>query len=407
MGSILSKNKINLFNLNIILLFVGYFWINYISHFFYEYESLISIIFRYTQIFLALLSIFLRFPLFIINAKKIYLLLWLFILFYLIRLIYDYNTIHEIDNQLDHIYQFGVISLIPALSILTIKKEEFEELDVYLKYLLFIVITLSLPILAVNSEAEKGRLSINENLNSQYLGQFAVTLSLLAYYHLFQKDKNKIFNTILFILGIIVMGLAGSRSPLVSFIIVVIVNTLSVKKKTQSLIIFILFSVLTYLFFDRFYYLLDTFGSNFIDRINASILSGDTSGRDVHYFAAIDQFLQNPILGGAHYLQKNIVLGKYPHNLVLESFMALGILGGMIFSSILIKSFKSGFYQIKQEQIESKKYSWTFVIYLQFLIFAFFSGSLYSSYYFWGSLILCLHYTNQIMNSINKRNEPK
>jgi hypothetical protein len=386
------KYKINIYQLNLILLFVGYFLINCLSNIFLEYEYIISSSYRYFQLTIAILAIIHRFPYFIQNLKGLPSLLFIFIVLYTIRLLYDYLTLNEIEDGLKHLYQFDFISVIPAFALITLKREDLLNMDVIFKFTLALAVLLSIPFFKADLVLS-GRQSLTENFNSLYLGQFAVSLSIFSFYHLYSQQKFKILNIVLFILGIIVMGMAGSRSPLVSLILMIILFTVNTKGKIKILSILLTISLFGYFMFGYFEVFLQKIGSSFIDRIAQVLHEKDSSGRDIRLLASFQQFLTNPITGTAHYIQNRDSFGKYPHNLILESFMSVGILGGINFIIILAKTIRSG-YKLLSEKTKGYDFGWIFLIFIQFLCFGFFSGSIYGSYYFWGFLFLCLHTKN-------------
>ena len=384
--------KFSLSQLNLILLFVGYFGINYLTVLFSNDDFFISKYYRYIQIAIAIFAIFSRFKWFIKNLKQANILLYVFIVIYTIRLIYDNVNLNEIDNGIEHIFQFDFISILPALAIFTLKKNDIINLDLVLKYIVFILLLLSLPYLGVHSDTEEGRFSLNENFNSLYVGQFSVMLSILSLYHLYRNKSGKFINYFLFFFGIVIMGLSGSRSPLVSLIIVIVFILFNQRKNFKGILVGLSILLLAYFLFDDFNSILQKFGSSFIERIDLSINEGDTSGRDIRIIASYYQFLKSPVYGGAHYIQDPLILGKYPHNLLLEAFMSLGIIGGIIFIIVLIRTIILGLRITRVDKLISKNnYGWIFLIFIQFLSFGFSSGSLYSSYYLWGSLFLCMH----------------
>jgi hypothetical protein len=393
------KYKINISQLNLFLLFVGYFAINCLSNILPEYKNIISSYYRYFQLIIAILAIIHRFPYFIQNLKGLPLLLSIFISLYTIRLFYDYFTLNEIEDGLKHIYQFNLISIIPALSLLTLKREDLLTMDVVFKFTLASLILLSIPFLYAETD---GRMYLTENFETLYLGQFSVSLSIFAYYHLYSQQQSKILNIVLFILGIFVMGAAGSRSPLVSLIFVIILFTMSITSKKRSIFILLMLFLFVLLIFNYFEMFLQKIGSSFLDRIAQSLYEGDSSGRDIRLLASFQQFLTNPMIGSAHYIQNIGLLGKYPHNLILEAFMSVGIFGGIIFIIILAKTIISGYRLLKENIKRTGDFRWIFLIFIQFLIFGLFSGSLYGSYYFWGFLFLCLH-INNFNKSLNTR----
>jgi O-antigen ligase len=89
----------------------------------------------------------------------------------------------------------------------------------------------------------------------------------------------------------------------------------------------------------------------------------------------INQFLSNPIFGS--FLEEHIYQ-TYPHNLILESFMATGIIGGSIFTLFYLTAW---YYNL--QTILKTKLSFLPFISLSFLVMSLFSGGLSFFVEFW------------------------
>lgn len=85
-----------------------------------------------------------------------------------------------------------------------------------------------------------------------------------------------------------------------------------------------------------FFIYLDYTGSALLSRLTSTVENSDSSGRDVLWADAWQEFSNYPFLGG-----KIEVSGIYPHNIVLETLMGLGIVGLFIFLLIFLLSFKN------------------------------------------------------------------
>ena len=91
------------------------------------------------------------------------------------------------------------------------------------------------------------------------------------------------------------------------------------------------------------------------------------------------QFLENPIFGSA-VVEMNS--RTYPHNMVVESFMAIGLIGGLLFSTILLVSIGFSLKLILQRS----QSSWLAMLFIQTAIGCQFSGSLSFDPFFWAML---------------------
>jgi hypothetical protein len=64
--------------------------------------------------------------------------------------------------------------------------------------------------------------------------------------------------------------------------------------------------------------------------------------------------------------------------------MALGIFGGILMGVLILKTVVLSYFTLNN----LSEYSWITLIYIQYLVYGMFSGSLYSSNYFWAFLVL-------------------
>ncbi|MCK7519045.1 MAG: hypothetical protein MZV64_15630 [Ignavibacteriales bacterium] len=119
-------------------------------------------------------------------------------------------------------------------------------------------------------------------------------------------------------------------------------------------------------------------GSGFLLRFQRFVESGDAL-RFQLYEEAIKEFLNHPIIGNQFVLENGIGAGIYPHNIFLESLMALGFIGGILILILLFNSLKICYYSIK----ELDNYSWIRLLFIQYFIFSMMSGGIYNSPLLW------------------------
>lgn len=108
---------------------------------------------------------------------------------------------------------------------------------------------------------------------------------------------------------------------------------------------------------------------------------------------SIKEFLENPLIGGKLEGQGK---GRYPHNVVVESFMATGIVGGVGFCLIFLISIWKSYVMLKNR----KQLNWIAFLYLQYAISAQFSGSLYTNYIMW--CLMAAVISNSVVNNLKK-----
>lgn len=127
-------------------------------------------------------------------------------------------------------------------------------------------------------------------------------------------------------------------------------------------------------------------GSSLLDRIVVTTeeqLSGYTDSRLDYWRAAYQQFLKHPIVGS--YIEIP-TLGTYPHNIVLESLVAIGILGTLFLVVLLWLGLEIAF----KERSEDFEIVAIKAMFLVVFVGSLLSGAIYASLSFWlflGALI--------------------
>ncbi len=225
-----------------------------------------------------------------------------------------------------------------------------------------------------------GRLRL-EMLNPISLGHLGVTLAVFSTWKLMQKDelsRRKWGATLLLIVGVFlgfyIMIAANSRGPIIAafscFLFIVGGSNL----RQKSVVLLLGFSVLI-LLFPLAAYLEESLGISAYDRLFSSDIAADSS-RQLLYEIALREFSASPFVGASLEVPG---LQTYPHNLVVEAFMATGVFGGVCFL-FLVARLALGALGLYKKIPEG---GWIPLLFVQYLIAAQFSGSLYSSTYFW------------------------
>lgn len=246
--------------------------------------------------------------------------------------------------------------------------------------ILFAVLLLSIY-LRIGSSVE-GRDIGDLNIGVLLYGQYGATLCILSMYKFF-NTKNTLKN-LLYILGYVIgflsIFISASRSPLLVLLLITIIFALTRLNKFKAVFLIGFLSLLMYLFFiDILSFIGNYIDSSFLDRIIYAI-QGVSTGRESLVQTGFLEFLNAPLFGNAFLLQTGYAVGIYPHNLIVEAFMALGFFGGGLFLIIIVKSLVKVFAILNTKK---SNYMWVGLLYLQFLIFGMFSGSLYMSDLFW------------------------
>ena len=154
------------------------------------------------------------------------------------------------------------------------------------------------------------------------------------------------------------------------------------KKINFSKLIFsslFLFSFFVILFYSLEPYLNDL---PIYNRLNALInldflFDESLFNRSNHFFVAFNQFINNPIFGDQFILSST---GGYPHNILLEVLMSLGIFGALIFYPIFLIFLYKTYVLMKSDNLTLKTVSiFSYSVFFSAML----SANLYSFVPFW------------------------
>lgn len=243
-----------------------------------------------------------------------------------------------------------------------------------------------------------GRFDANSTVNSINYGQMGCTLSLVALYGFIYKrfKYSTIVYTFLFLLSIVSIMKAGSRSPVVVLLAVSVFYFFAKSGFAKGLILVGCSLLVLYFSIGFLIELSEAVGSGIVERLLSAIETGETSGRDQIYANAIGHFKNSPVFGSFYVLPSGIGKGYYPHNFILEAFMTTGIVGGIPFLVMILLVLVKSFRLLRQRHMSG----WIVLLFLQLLIYGMFSSSLYSSQDFWALcfFILSMRPTKQVQN---------
>jgi O-antigen ligase len=343
--------------------------------------------------------------------KRISILLVTFIILYSIRVLYDTTgSGSAAENPGTFLLLWFPITLIPAINFLHI---DFSKSNTYLIYSWIFLCVIGAGILVLNpSESEQftsfgGRLS-NLALNPIALGHYAASLALLGLFiSLNQKTVlsgllgkfSKIVFPATAAIGVVGVFLSGSRGPFISLIVCTLILFLTSSQKTQMGLKFVVTLVfIAGLFWFGISFALEQ-GSGSIERIFAteeefsgtSQYSGTGQSRLYLYSLVLEKVEKHPLFGFGLELPDGF---GYPHNLILESFLALGILGGSMFIFLQIYMISQAFGLLKSKNSSKAAWGWVGILFIQYFIASMFSGSIYGSYILWYMMFAVLVIVN-------------
>lgn len=164
-----------------------------------------------------------------------------------------------------------------------------------------------------------------------YAGALNISILIPLFFNNF-KDyslKYRIYLIINFLMSMFLFVMGSTRGALVVVLISILFFIIA-QKGLKKIKYFLFLIPLAPVFVA---YLIYT-NSSLIRRITESVENKDTSGRDDLWANALKEFSNFPILGG-----KIEVSGIYPHNIILEILMGMGVVGLFLFLSLLFVSF--------------------------------------------------------------------
>lgn len=235
------------------------------------------------------------------------------------------------------------------------------------------------------------RADANAALNTVSFGRAAAVMFFICF--TIFLEKNTAWQKVLLGIGMGIslfnLFMAGSRGPLLQLVIVIIVFLLSSRKliKPKYILLFVIMVVILMTLFPQYLNISELvferfketgFSSNDSDRFRAELFK-----------SAWNQFLDHPVFGDSI---ETVFEGTYPHNLLLESLMSIGFVGGIMIIIIIIIAFINAVRYIKIPY-----YNWLGAILLMDVISSNSSGSIANYLLFWPLLAFAInsHITKQ------------
>jgi len=234
-----------------------------------------------------------------------------------------------------------------------------------------------------------GRLRVEGGLNQITLGHLGVSLVVLCLFLLFAHKPilrvPRFILAALIVLGLLVVGLASSRGPVLALVVLFpLLIFFAIRQGTRLRTVGVV--VIVAIGIPLGASAVKGLGSNIEERILATAgqaESGSESRLDL-WQSAWEDFANYPLIGRA--LEGRYEM--YPHNLILESFMATGLLGGVAFVWLLLAGLRAALSLIAN----STDQAWLGFLYIQMTVYGFFSGALWSHFGFWYMLAAVLAY---------------
>ena len=302
--------------------------------------------------------------------------LYLFKVFYTDNQLYTSEFMPLKKSWQEYIFYFVIMTFLPLISFASFDFRKYSK--VVFNAIILSTFLLSLISIYFYSDAigsGVGRISLlvyqdsdTESTISPLALSYgsALGISLCIYALLFQKNTfyKKVYLFLVISSALVIFFLGASRGSLIAIIasVAAMVYYSNFKRK-------ILLMVLSIISIPLLINIADRIGSNLFERAENTLEGGDSSGRNELWADAWNHFTDYPLLGG-----RIEVSGIYPHNLFLETLMATGLVGFLLFVPPMIKSFINASKLVKNDKV--------FLIALILLINGFsqnmFTGAIYN-----------------------------
>ena len=301
----------------------------------------------------------------------------------LLRLIWDgwVAGVSMVPSASDYLMYGLAVAWIPALAFIN---SSFEELRLARKMTLLVsaisIVAVWWIVFVIKAESPWiGRMS-TQVLNPISLGHLSVSFFLILFTLILDSfDGWRWWRLVLasaFLLGgMLTTAMAASKGPVLAFVLCTFLLSIYWNRKPLVLRIGLAFSVCGLLLG-----ILWVVNQNTIYKpiIRVTGVSQDASNaiRSDLLRNSVEQALGAPILGSA-LVEKNS--RTYPHNILIESFLAGGVISGICMMILIAIGVGSALKSVRGHS-ES---AWVAILYLQYLIDSMLSGALFLSPHFW------------------------
>ena len=317
------------------------------------------------------------------KINKYMVMISIFLVMYGVRLVIDSSNF-DFGMTTEVLYlKFVAFVLVPFFTLSLVKLKPDIEWPSF--YILFLIILSSF--ISLLSSPDTTQLSGNDILNPTTLGFYAGYLIITIVYILnSQRVSSSVRLFLIFSLSLsfIVLGASLSRASMIGLLGVGLLEFFSMRRRPVfwPLIFLVVFVISSYFF-------VSAFDSLSIARltIDTGASGGDGEVRVFLWLAAIENIIQNPILGS----HVTTSFG-YVHSVYLEAIMATGLVGAIllitplwVFGARFVRSRKAGF------NVPIIHYYCIFTI-----LTVMFSGTVYTSSFLFALLPVVFNYGQRL-----------
>ena len=367
---------------NLLLIIVGYqFVTTFLSFLISDTEGasqLVTVPYRAFAFFVTLLTILMN----IKNRYKLHSTVIVLLIYWallLLRFFYDMYFRSDVFVNSDLVSKILLymipITIVPIYSILkSYKYIDFHKLFNWTVILYFLSIIFSFVSNQDFQIAAEDRISTaaQSTIDVGHFGLKVFILSVFVFLNRQTKYWQSFFLILIILISILVLFRAGSKGPFLAALGVFVVWILGLSKSVYKSLFFLFASVLIgYLMFDFF----TEFMKNISPILYERVFETDDllSEGDILYHYALDVFYRNPLTGGSFGIYLNPGESIYAHNILLDSLMQMGLIGGVMLLYILISVVK----RIIQVIYLKENYYWIALLLMQTVMLLMVSSSVY------------------------------
>jgi hypothetical protein len=305
----------------------------------------------------------------------------LFYLLYSVRLITDAMSGEFPAIGIDALYFYGTC-VVPSLAMCVLVKyrDPRRDSELFLAvggFLCFAIIYMSITGISGDLDAveSQGRLSLGR-LNAISIGHVGVTTiiaGLALYFEPGHAARWKLAALPLAGLGLACMIYSGSRGPVVS-LVGAIMALLVIRRQWSLLVVVATVSVIVA-------FNTTSVEGELAERILSIGMDRSSLTRVEVQIFAVQQFLANPLTGSAYV---ELVTGSYPHNIILDAAMSVGVIGLFCMLWILVSGAIAAVRHMQAGELMLPLLAVQVVLAVQF------SGAVVNSAEFWTAFALLL-----------------
>lgn len=339
-----------------------------------------------------------------VNNGKVLTLFLLFWLAYFLRLTVSLHLLQEPTSGVAGNYWIWAVgaSFLPSLAILLgFNLVRLDQLlpslvsILIVSILLFIVFgnTFNINTDGIISDINRWNTVVMNPISMGHLGVTAVLVGI-SIFTIGPKVRNmRLLGTAAVVLGTLMAFLANSRGPIVALLLTLALLFIARGRRRTTLglgVVLALSSVALLLLQQD-----ALFGAGgVLTRFGTIGSTEDLSylSRYISFNGAINQFLGSPFFGDG--IEERITQ-FYPHNVILEAFMATGIIGGIPFLMLVLGAVHAAWRLVRM----GASTAWVGLLAVQYIVGGLFSGAIYQSAVMWVCIALVFSAWHNIARS--------